>query len=168
VNNVSVSTRPGAGADGSDRVTVLLLDDLVKNTWLQVTVLPGERTGLAAPHVFYFGNLVGETGDGTGTFRVGALDLAAVKRALNQTVPVTSAVDFDHDGRVTALDLAAARANLNRTLPRFAAPGPGQPRPAVLVAPQPARLLPLGFAERRRPTTSAQPTQSLLSAEENE
>jgi hypothetical protein len=127
INNFSLNIRPGAGVGGSDRVTLLLLNGLVKNTWLQVTMLPGERTGLAAPDVFYFGNLVGETGDGSVTIRTTALDLAAVKRGLNQLASVTSAIDFDRDGRVTSLDLSAARANLNRSLFVLSAPVAGRP-----------------------------------------
>src|SRR5215217_1542271 len=34
----TVTVRPGAGADGSDRVTVTFPDGAIKNTWLQVTV----------------------------------------------------------------------------------------------------------------------------------
>ena len=47
------------------------------------TVKANANTGLAAPDVFSFGNLIGETGDGSGSsgWRVSALDLGAVKRA---------------------------------------------------------------------------------------
>ena len=34
----------------------------IENTWLEVTVLANERTGLAAPDVFYFGSRIGDTG----------------------------------------------------------------------------------------------------------
>jgi hypothetical protein len=49
---------------GTDRVTLICPDGAVKNTWLQVTVLANQRTGLSTPESFYFGSLVGETGDG--------------------------------------------------------------------------------------------------------
>ena len=78
-------------------------DGAIRNTWLRVTVLANARTGLARPDVFYFGNLVGETGEvaaaATGAVpaasggRVNALDLGAVKRALNSTVGVASRLD---------------------------------------------------------------------------
>jgi hypothetical protein len=62
--------------------------------------------------VFYFANLVGESGDAGASFaRVNALDLAAVKRSYNANSTITGTVDFNRDGRVNALDLAAARAN---------------------------------------------------------
>jgi hypothetical protein len=128
--DVSISVRPGAGEAVSDRITLiwnLPNERLIKNTWLQVTVLPTEATGLTAPDVFYFGNLVGETGDGAGSLRVSALDLGAVKRALNSAPGVTSPFDFNRDGRVNALDLSTAKANLNRSLPLLHAAAPPQP-----------------------------------------
>jgi ELWxxDGT repeat protein len=131
---VTLTLRRGAGVGGSDRVTLVIPDWVIRNTWLEVTVLPGTHTGLAAPDVFYFGNLVGETGDGAGGLRVTALDLGAVKRALNQTVPVTSPVDFNHDGRVNASDLSIAKANLNRSLPLLSAP-PQDPAVTATVFP---------------------------------
>jgi hypothetical protein len=89
-----------------------------------VKVLANERTRLAAPDVFYFGSLIGETGDGSGTLRVNALDLGAVKRALNSSSTITGRYDFNRDGRVNALDLGADKANLNRSLSLLAAPPP--------------------------------------------
>jgi hypothetical protein len=69
--------------------------------------------------VSYFGNLVGDTGDtgdSANSFRVNALDLGAVKRALNSTSTLTGRVDFNRDGRVNALDLSIVKANLKRIL----------------------------------------------------
>ena len=59
---ISITVRPGAGMNGSDRVTIIWADNLIQNEWLQVTVKP-DNTGLAAADVFYFGNLMGESGD---------------------------------------------------------------------------------------------------------
>ena len=57
------------------------------------------------------------TADADGTpFCVNALDLSAVKRALNTNSDLTGLFNFNRDGRVNALDLAAVRGNLNRTL----------------------------------------------------
>jgi hypothetical protein len=116
-----VTVRRGAGQGGTDRVTVTFADGAIKNTWLQVTVKADAATGLAAPDVFYFGNLIGDTGSTGGAaaatnLAVNAIDLGAVKRALNSTSVITGAFDFDRDGRVNALDLGAIKANLNRTL----------------------------------------------------
>ena len=107
------------------RVYLAWADGAIRNTWLRVTVKANSRTSLAAPDEFYFGNLVGEVGDSTTRLLVNALDLAAVKRALNTTPGVTGAEDFTRDGRVNALDLAAARSNLNRSIALLAVPIPG-------------------------------------------
>jgi uncharacterized delta-60 repeat protein len=126
---VSITLRRGAGARGSDRVTLIWPDynpfdaspvaHAVANGWLTVTVKPNAHTGLAAPDVFSFGNLIGETGDGGGAagWRVNALDLGAVKAALNTTAAKLSKVDVNHDGRVNALDLGILKRNLNQSLP---------------------------------------------------
>jgi uncharacterized delta-60 repeat protein len=127
----SVLVRRGAGAGGADRVT-LAWDGAaaaVKNAWLRVTVRANLTTGLASPDVFYFGNLSGDTGDGTTTFRVNALDLGAVKSALNTNSDITGRLDFNRDGRVNALDLGAVKSNLNRSLP---VPGAAPTAPAAV------------------------------------
>ena len=82
-----------------------------------------ERTGLARQDVFYYGNLVGETGDGSGALplRVTAMDLAAVRRNTFSAGPITSRYDFNRDGRVKALDVVAVRSNLGETLAPFGA-----------------------------------------------
>ena len=130
-----VAIRRGAGDGGSDRITLIwdpggggsAVEPLVDG-WLEVTLRPSERTGLAAPDVFYFGNLVGESGDAAApaTLTVSALDLSATKRALNQNATITTRTDFNRDGRVNALDLAAVRSHLNRRLPL-----PGAAAPAL-------------------------------------
>jgi len=81
-----------------------------------VTLRATPRTGLAAKDVFSFGNLVGETTGGTESLRVNALDLGAVKKALNGTATLASAADVNRDGRVNALDLGVVKQNLNRSL----------------------------------------------------
>src|SRR5206468_7987359 len=62
-------------------------DYTIRNTWLRATVKANDHTGLAAPDVFYFGNLVGETGDGDAKTRamprITAVDLARVLRERN-------------------------------------------------------------------------------------
>jgi hypothetical protein len=134
----SVSVRRGAGAGGSDRVTLVWPDynpladpatTAVGNGWLEVTVAANGHTGLAEPDVFAFGNLLGETGDGTGAtgWRISALDASAVKRALNAPSPVTSTTDFNRDGRTNALDLSVVRRALNHALPAPAAAPPAAP-----------------------------------------
>ena len=141
----SVTVRRGAGAGGSDRVTITWPDGAIRNTWLKVTAPANGATGLAAPDVFCFGNLAGETGDAPldGVYRVNALDVAAVKRNFTTTsVPITNPGDLNRDGRVNALDLAAVKASLTRTL----AP------PLVTPATRPAAIIPLAaFASQAAP-----------------
>ena len=131
---VSVTVRRGAGADGSDRVSLIWTDYspgievatlATANGWLTVTMKANERTGLTQPDLFRFGNLIGETGDGGAKpgRRVTALDLAAVKRALNTTAPITAVTDFNRDGRTNSLDTAIARRNLNQALAPSASGG---------------------------------------------
>ena len=130
VQPTTVSVLRGAGADGSDRIRLTWADRAVRNTWLRVTARANERTGLAQPDVFYFGNLVGDTGDTGIPARVTARDVLAVRRQLltKSRVGEMSRFDFNRDGRVNALDLAGARGNLNRTLgPITAAPAPASP-----------------------------------------
>ena len=130
---LSVAVRRGAGVDGTDRVTLTwpdynsppdVIHKAVGNGWLRVTVKANPRTGLLRPDVFVFGNLVGETGDGDGLtgWRVGALDLSAVRRAVNSPADVASPLDLNRDGRINALDLAIVRRAANRVLPLYVAP----------------------------------------------
>jgi hypothetical protein len=123
----NVTIRRGAGDGGSDRITVTFADGSLKNQWLQVTVKPGGNTGLSQPDVFYFGNLVGETGDSTTTARVDAIDILGVKKNLSQQpAPVTSRYDFNRDGKVNALDTVIARGSqLRASLRLLNAPGGG-------------------------------------------
>ena len=116
-----VTRRPGAGTGNSDRVILTWPDGAIRNTWLRVTVKANNHTGLAAPDVFWFGNLVGETGDAATPGRVSALDLVAVRRAVFSSANITSRLDINRDGRVNALDVAAVRGNLSRAVD-FAAP----------------------------------------------
>jgi ELWxxDGT repeat protein len=98
-------------------------DGALRNTWLHVTVKANTNTGLAQPDVFYFGNLIGESGDRLqGALAVGAADLAltrraAARRAAFSAAPITSRVDFNRDGYVTASDVALCRANYRTRLP---------------------------------------------------
>jgi ELWxxDGT repeat protein len=144
----SVTVRPGGGVGGSDRITLVWRDynpldaspmpQAVGNGWLAVTVKANAHTGLAQPDVFSFGNLIGETGDGGGAagWRVNALDLGAVKNALNASGGITSTTDFNRDGRTNALDLGAVKRNLNHSLSLFmSAPPAPTPALAALAAP---------------------------------
>ena len=116
------------GVPDGDRILLLWPSGAIQNQWLEVTVLPGSFTGITEPDVFYFGSLVGETGDAAGPLRVSALDLATTRRALNaQQQDLSSRVDFNRDGRVNAIDLAAVKRNLNTALAAPPASAPTSP-----------------------------------------
>jgi len=130
---VSVTLRRGAGDGGSDRITLYFSDfsapptavpSGVANGWLGVTIKANPDTGLARPDTFYFGNLIGETGDALTPTRVSAADLGGLKAHLNQQATVASPYDINHDGRVNALDLGIAKKYLNQTLAPVAPPQP--------------------------------------------
>jgi N-acetylneuraminic acid mutarotase len=121
----SVTVRRGAGAAGSDRITLTWPDGQVRNQWLEVTVLPTTNTDLASPDVFYFGNAVGETGNRPGDARVNGADVRLTRR--NRTrrprlgsadvvppSPIDSRFDFDRNGVVDVLDRRIARRNRTR------------------------------------------------------
>jgi hypothetical protein len=129
---VQVSVRRGAGANGSDRVTLTWPDydptsatplaQAVANGWLEVTVKANANTDMMTPDVFRVGNLIGDSGDSDTSFRVSALDLGAAKRLLNTTAAITDNADFNRDGRINALDLGIVKRNLNQTLAPLALP----------------------------------------------
>jgi probable HAF family extracellular repeat protein len=127
----SVTVRPGAGANGSDRVTVTWADGAIRNAWLRVSVLPSARTGLWTSAVFSFGNLVGETG-GPATaapaFVVDGRDVLTTRAHVSSApAPITEVADFDRDGRVSARDLAIVRWGYGASL----SAAPQQPPPAA-------------------------------------
>lgn len=111
-----VVVRPSSLSVGPARVTVTWPDGAVRNRWLQVTVKASADTGLASPDVFFFGNLVGETGDVAGAARVTRGDLSLTHSALFGTSAIDGHRDFDRSGDVTTADLLLTRRNLSRHL----------------------------------------------------
>jgi hypothetical protein len=112
---IAVSVRPGAGAGGSDRVTIILPDNLVEGQWLEVQMLATANTGLDSPDVFYFGNAIGETGNSPADAKVTPTDVVRVRdnpHTLGQDpAGVDSAYDFDRDQTVGPTDEVLARDN---------------------------------------------------------
>ncbi|HZN69072.1 MAG TPA: immunoglobulin domain-containing protein, partial [Tepidisphaeraceae bacterium] len=117
-----IERRAGAGAGGSDRVTVVWADGAIRNKWLQVTYLPqGAPASSLSRDVFYFGNLVGEIGDAASLARVSATDLLETRRKLRTSgLPLTDRHDVNRDGRISVTDFALIRRNLRTTLPAVA------------------------------------------------
>jgi hypothetical protein len=98
-----VTVREGDGFGGTDRVTLTWPDGTLINTYVQVTVLANERTGLAEPDVFYAASQVG---DATGDRKVNAADLARVLANWGTgTLPEQG--NFDLTATTGAADLAA-------------------------------------------------------------
>ena len=95
------------------------------------------NTGLSSPDVFYVGNLIADTGAGSGTapFRVNVLDLAAVRGAMGTAAAIASPCDFNRDGRVSPLDLAIVRSAQHGSLAALSAPALGAPASAAAMSP---------------------------------
>ena len=117
----AIAVREGAGKDGSDRVTIIWADDAIKKAWLCIRVKATEVTGLANPHVFYFGNAVGksrpinEADPEDADASVGAQDelrARANPRGFFNQAAVDNYYDYNRDGFVNATDQLIARANV--------------------------------------------------------
>jgi hypothetical protein len=110
-----LSIRTGAGVNGSDRVTLVWPDGAIVNTWLRATVKASTEMGLAASDVFYFGNMVGDSGNGSGsTVVVNASDEINARnspRTFVNPAPIDYATDFNRDGFVNAADQIIARSS---------------------------------------------------------
>jgi hypothetical protein len=125
-----VAVRRGAGTGGSDRVTLTFADDIIRNTWLRVTVLNTLDTGLAAKDVFYFGNLAGDTGNDRSTPVVNTTDIARTRAAVGKNDAASlNRYDFNRDGKINAADVLIVRNNQRHVLPLFGAPA--APAPAA-------------------------------------
>ena len=110
----TISVRTGAGTGGSDRVTITWASASIRNQWLEVQVLPTANTGLTAADVFFWGNKVGDTGQGTPatTFLTSGADKTSVLGLLGGSVGVTSIRDFNRDNSVTAADATVVTGSL--------------------------------------------------------
>jgi len=130
---LSVTVREGAGADGSDRVTIIWADNAIENRWVKVTVLANANTDLADDDVFCFGNAIGDTG---GDGAVGADDYNAVLARFGQTGGGLAA-DFNADGGVDFTDFAILRSRYGSSVlaPTLAAPSPEAPAAPAPLAP---------------------------------
>jgi hypothetical protein len=127
----AITTR--AIAPGRYRVTLMWRDydpkdtsglpQAVANGWLEVRLNANGRTNLAADDVFYFGNLIGETGgtNASGMLGVTATDLGRVRaaqvRSGASTASVNNVYDFNRDGRVNVLDAGVVRSREGLAVP---------------------------------------------------
>ena len=110
----AIVVRQGAGIGGSDRIEITWDDYSITNEWLQVVVKADGDTDLAQPDVFYFGNLVGDTGAGDTSHAAftNATDNLAIRTASGANQPVTNSLDINRDGFVNATDQLLTRENI--------------------------------------------------------
>ena len=114
-----ISVRPGEGADGSDRISIVLPNGSVVNEYLQVTLFANQTTGLDSNDVFYFGNVIAEIGDSENDSFVSANDVGAVRSNLSGffAEDIDSPHDINRDRFVDATDVGIARNNLSGFFP---------------------------------------------------
>ena len=138
------SNLPTAVVMGTDPVTnnravdIVWADNVIQNEWLQVTVLGGvndTNTHLASNFVFYYGNLIAETGNSTTDARVTAADVTLTQNNVGPaTVGITNDYDFNRDGRVTAADVTIAQNSVSPGSLQLITVPAGSAAPAVLAA----------------------------------
>lgn len=109
----TVSVRPGAGADGTDRVEIVWANGAIANQWLEVVVKGNDavggfntNTGLAKSDVFFWGNKIGDSGSDTpaSTFDTTSTDAITVFATIGEGKPITDLRDYNRDGQVTSTD----------------------------------------------------------------
>jgi len=109
----SLTYQTNSPPGGSDFIFLTWADEAIKNVWLEVTFLSNSTTGFADPAVFYFGNVVGETGNDTSNAVVNLADVAGTRQ--NQTgfgsTDINNQFDFNRDSKVNLIDIAIARQN---------------------------------------------------------
>jgi len=115
VANPMVEVREGEGDQGSDRVTLIWPDGSIMNQWLQVRVKDTVNTGLAVPDVFYFGHVIGETGDNVGNTVVNVFDVIGIldnRTPAGTPAGIENRFDFNRDDRVDVSDFDIVRSNV--------------------------------------------------------
>ena len=106
----SVSVRLHPTESGTSRITIIWPDNAIEKQWLQVTVKVTDRTGLAEPDVFYWGNAIGESGLGnTSLFAlVNGYDAIAPRynpHTLDDPAGIDDFVDYNRDKLVDWSDM---------------------------------------------------------------
>ncbi len=104
----TISVLASGGEGDSDRVVIAFDTGVVKDCWLEVTVLANDSTRLSGPDSFYFGNLAGDV---TGDLSFTPIDTLTVINFLNtngaQFVGLDSPLDVSGDGFVSPVDSLA-------------------------------------------------------------
>lgn len=111
---ISISHRVGEGLNGTDRVTIVWADGAILAKWLEIKIQPSSDTGFLVEDQFFFGNAIGETGDGSLAL-VNSTDLLRISLnligAFDPPATVTSLYDINRDGLVNAQDYLITRSN---------------------------------------------------------
>ncbi len=121
----------GIGDTAAHRIKFIFPDGTASGTWLKIDVLASGDVGLDADHTFYFGNLHGDVGGGTGSqpdLQVGSADLDLVRAFWGQTVSGVNSWqsgDANSDTVIGSADLDVVRANWGASLAGFTAPARG-------------------------------------------
>ncbi|MDZ4851709.1 MAG: hypothetical protein SGI77_20670 [Pirellulaceae bacterium] len=122
----TITIIPVGGLNSSNRVKLDFPDRAISNTWLRVTVLANANTRLLANDVFYFGNAVGDVGQGNDglptSVRVDDTDSFFVRQNLTSgtnSAPITNVYDINKDGQVNSLDMSIIRQNFASSVIRF-------------------------------------------------
>jgi len=114
----TMTVRHGAGVGGSDRVTIIWADYVIRDEWLEVTVKAGGNIGLREDYVFYFGNIVADT-DGDG--QIGSYDYDRVVGEFGGCGNDLT-TDFNQDAQTDIEDLAILRAVYGNSVPLLTLP----------------------------------------------
>ncbi len=158
----AITFREGAGTGGTDILELTWPEGAIKNTWLEVTMLANENTGLATDDVFYFGSRVGDTGlsNSPNAAITSAADQLAVRAHPSIGAGIENPYDFDRNGVVSAGDELTARFNpgilLMLNLPAPAEPSTAEPLAFAEPSPVPFQLA--GHADRNALASDLQPT----------
>ncbi len=110
----NITVRAGAGVNGSDRVSIIWVDNAIEKRWLQVTVKATSNTGLSTPDVFYWGNAIGETGNSASNTNVTPTDMIGVRNnphTVGDPALIDDVYDFNRDRKVGPTDAIIARNN---------------------------------------------------------
>jgi hypothetical protein len=111
------------------RVRIDWPNGAIMNRWLQIKLQANASTGLLVPQTYYLGHLQGEVNGAfeLGGFFVRTFDVAMITAAIDPsiTVPVTSVLDLDKDGRVRTMDRVAALDMIGLRLTRITVPPAG-------------------------------------------
>ena len=111
---IDVTFRPGDGDMDSDRITLIWADNVIEKQWLEVTMLANGSTNLPTPHVHFWGNAIGETGNDPANATVNATDQTGTRDNFTtffDPADIMNPYDFNRDTRVNATDQTIARDN---------------------------------------------------------